>query len=143
MRFQKTSQYATDGQFEGVIVSACELRPGLSLADMEAALSVLERACTPASPRQLTAALAELSLLTKLKAEDGMDSTMRIAAMVPLLSEFPADVALTAIRRRRDGYTFFPAWAELRMSCQVLGSKRLAVRKALRERVEAERAEAA
>jgi len=137
LRWQTQSLIAADGQFEGEETSGARIVGSPPPADLEAALRLLDQACAPAPRREITAALAELALLAKARAEDGMDTTMRIAALVPLLSEFPGDVALTAIRRHRDGYKFFPSWAELRMTCQIIGSRRMAMRKALRDRQQA------
>jgi hypothetical protein len=134
LRWQTQSLIAADGQFEGEETTGARIVGSPPQTEIDAALALLDRACAPAPQRAIAAALAELALLAKARAEDGMDTTMRIAALVPLLAEFPGDVALTAIRRHRDGSKFFPSWAELRMTCQIIGSRRLAMRKALRER---------
>ena len=60
--------------------------------------------------------LGELALVTKARADQGDDAMARIGILARELSEFPADVAIAACRRRARGYQFFPSLMELRMT---------------------------
>lgn len=128
----KTSLYAEDGEFEGTFVSRMDFKPGLPVADLQRALAAIEQICRPADHRTLSKAVAEMAMLTKARAEDGADTATRIALMARHLEQFPGDVAVYACKRWADGYKFFPSWMELRMQCQMLGGRRLALREGLR-----------
>lgn len=123
-------------EFEGEITTEFAFRPGRPANDVRAALALVELACTPASQDKLVKALGELALATKARADGGDDSAARIALIARDLGEFPADVALAAIKRRRQGYTFFPSLAELMTACRLLGSRRMALRVGLRKALE-------
>lgn len=124
------------GEFEGVVVDTYEFRPGRPLEDVRTALAVVEVACQPATVKRLSAALGELALVTKTRAEETNDTAARIGILTRDLGEFPADVALAAIKRRRQGFTFFPSLAELMTACRLLGSRRMALRAGLRKAME-------
>lgn len=128
------------GEFEGVVIDRYEFRPGRPIEDVRAALAAVEVACHPATPRRLSAALGELALVTKARADQGDDTAARIGILTRDLQEFPADVALAAIARRRKGYTFFPSEAELLTTCRIIGGKRMALRAGLRKALEASNA---
>ena len=135
LRFQTASLIATDGQYDGDFVAGVEIVGSPSRADLAEALAVLDDACRPAPNDRIVNALAELALVSKAKTEDGQDTAMRIAALARLLHDWPADVALAAIRRHRDGGRFFPAWSDLLASCRILAGKRMATREAVRRRL--------
>lgn len=123
---------AADGQFEGVIWGGCSIHPGAPAADIAQARAIFNAACQPAEPRKIERALAELSMLCKSKAEETDDLAARLAIFANKLGSYPADVAMEAIKRWGNSEKWFPSWAELRMKCDLLGSKRMAVRDALK-----------
>ena len=121
-----------DDQFDGEITQAFEFRPGRPRADVERALALVDLACEPATVGQVERWLAELALVTKARADHGDDAAARLAIIARDLREFPADVVRAAIKRRAQGYQFFPSLSELLMTCRLLGSRRLALREGLR-----------
>ena len=136
IRLVTTSLYGENG-YEGEFVSSIEMKPDRPVDAVRATLMVLDAACAPADHRTLAKAVAEMAMVMKARAEDGMDTTTRVALIARNLAEFPGDVALAACKRQMDGYKFFPSWMELRMACQIIGGKRLALRAALRKALEA------
>jgi hypothetical protein len=121
----------SDGQFDGIVYSRCVLAGMPTDAELDKARAVFDAACQPATFGRLNIALGELALLCKSRPEETEDVAARIAIFAGRLGAYPADVALEAIRRWGNSEKWFPAWAELRARCDMLGSKRMVVRDAV------------
>lgn len=83
----------------------------------------------PTGDRLLDEALAYCDGLTVRRADDA--AAVTIAAYKSVLSRYPLDVALQALRDWPERNRFFPAWAELREVCERLVAPRRELKAAI------------
>ena len=80
-------------------------------ADLQKAIQLVERSMQPASKNQLTAWIAELSIITKRRQESANNEALTLMAYTKRLQAYPAYVAHEALITRT--YHFWPSWDEL------------------------------
>lgn len=90
---------------------------------------VVARSMVPASMQTLAAELARLAVVTAQRASTDADMTLRAAAYIEAMRGYPADIALTVIRKRRH---WWPSLFEL----QEEADKLLAYRKCIQRGIE-------
>lgn len=95
----------------------------------EAALADLRKFCTPAPKREIEVWLAELSVLVAKRPGDEVEESLRVEAYAGRLSDFPADVARSALLGKT--WKFWPTWEELEKVCNSLASPRVVMIRAL------------
>ena len=83
------------------------------VTDIDAARELAEQAMLPAPPKVILAELARLRVSTKIRAEDERDMALRFQVLAETMEEFPADVAVAALRRWARREVFFPSVAEI------------------------------
>ncbi len=124
----------SDGQFDGVAVTGCTIRPGATHEDVRAALAALGEQCRPCGT---DFAIQQLTFLrARTKSRPDMDPTITAAAYGDWLADYPKDVAERACEEWARGMSFWPAWADLQRICDRLVSERLALRRALQRALE-------
>lgn len=87
-----------------------------------AALSDLVKLLQPAPIREIEMWLAELSVLTAGRGEDGLNAELLLTAYSSRLAQYPADVAKHALLGRR--WKWFPAWSEVENICETMAAPR-------------------
>lgn len=92
----------------------------------------------PAPADEIVKALNRMHAETVGRASDDDDLTIKIAAYIERLGEYPADVALTVCRRWPDRSRWWPSWSELRAECERLVAYRRRLQRTLSELVEAD-----
>lgn len=90
--------------------------------DVAATLDHLRKFQTPAPIRKIEGWLAELSVITARRSDDGFAEALRIDAYSSRLSRYPADVVHAALFERT--YKFWPTWDELKKVCETLAAPR-------------------
>lgn len=100
-------------------------------ADLLAARKIVGAACEPASDDVLRRELTRLRVSTKARDMDADEISMTLQVILEEAIEYPADVAVAALRRWAKRETFFPALAEIRDEMQRLGKRRRALQGAL------------
>jgi hypothetical protein len=103
-------------------------------ADLEAAMDDLEKFQTPAPKRQVERWLAELSVLSAKRQDDGFSEALRLEAYATRLCQYPADIARNAVLGH--SWKFWPTWSELEQVCENLASVRRSMAASLRRRSE-------
>lgn len=88
------------------------------------ALSVVEATMQPAAIAALEEGLAIVATLTSRFSRDDADADIQLLAYVTKLREYPADVALQALREAPDRSSKWPAWADLKGRMDFLVRKR-------------------
>lgn len=86
--------------------------------DIAGALAWLREASQPATRERLEHALAELSVLTARPPTDDDTADLQLHAYTERLRQYPADVALSALRHSANECRFWPSWSELRELCE-------------------------
>lgn len=124
----------SDGQFDGVQVTGCQISPKATANDIRAALMLINEQCRPCGPDFAMEQLAFLRARTKARAD--MDGKLTSVAYTDWLAEYPTDAARAACEEWARGMVFWPAWADLQRICDRLVSKRLVLRKALQKALE-------
>ena len=132
--YETSTTIASDGQFDGVQITGCHIRPGATEADIRAGLAVLNEQFRPCGGRYAGEQLALLRARTKMRADQ--DGKLMAVAYIDWLAPYPADVAKAACEEWARGHVFFPAWTELEAICLRLMAKRKALRKALSDALE-------
>lgn len=100
-------------------------------ADLHSAQAILADACLPASDDVLRRELTRLRVSTKARDMDADEIALTLQVIAEEAVEFPADVAVAALRRWAKREIFFPSLAEIRDEMQRLGKRRLALEAAL------------
>jgi len=90
---------------------------------VEAALADLRNFMTPAPIREIEGWLAELSVITAKRQDDGFAEELRVTAYSSRLSRYPADVVRSVLLKST--YRFFPTWDELEKRCAAMTGPRL------------------
>ena len=90
--------------------------------ELEESLQTLRFMMTPATSEQIVAALGELAAFTVQRATSEHISDGMLQMWERKLQEYPADVALSAIRRYLEGDNarWWPAWADIAVICERL-----------------------
>lgn len=96
-----------------------------------AALRAMDQLSKAASPADLIRALTEVSAITAKKADGDAVNDVMLRAMALRLEEYPADVAIRAVRSWPDKSKWFPTWCEIKAECEGLMGARRAFRCAL------------
>lgn len=91
-------------------------------AQRAAAKADIEKLLEPAPKRQIEDWLAELSVLTAGRGQQGFEAELALTAYASRLASYPADVARCALLDHR--WKFFPAWAELQAVCDAMAGPR-------------------
>lgn len=91
-------------------------------AQRKAALDDLRNFDTPAPIRQIEQWLAELSVLTAGRGQDGFSAELLVTAYSSRLSQYPADVVRYALLKR--SWKWFPSWQELEKVCEAKSGPR-------------------
>jgi hypothetical protein len=86
---------------------------GIERQDRALARYLIEEAMRPAARDVLARELARLRALTVSRAADADDTRIIFAVYLDALAEYPADAAITALRRWPHDHKFWPALAEL------------------------------
>ena len=134
MCWETSSITGSDGQFEGVQITGCYIRPGTTVADVRAALAALNEYFRPCGGRYAGEQLALLRARTKMRADQ--DGKLMAVAYIDWLAPFPADVAKAACEEWARSNVFFPAWAELEAALTRLMAERKSLRAALSKTLE-------
>ena len=100
---------------------------------LEDARRQVNAACAPASETMLGRELARLRVSTKSRDLDETELALTLQVLAEEAAEWPADVAVAAMRRWAKRETFFPSLAELRAEMQAMGRRRLALGDLLRK----------
>lgn len=130
---------------DGTIVPAGIVKAGwVAEAATPAELDAVERkvltGMAPPERDQVAMWIAELSVITARREDDHATESLRLAAYVSRLRDYPADVVREALLTRR--WKFFPTWSELGMVCDDLVKPRRDMLASLeRARNEAQRRE--
>lgn len=88
------------------------------------ALSLIEATMQPAPMPMLEEGLAIVATLTSRFSRDDADADIQLMAYTTKLREYPADVALQALREAPDRSSKWPAWADLKGRMDFLVRKR-------------------
>lgn len=132
-RFETTSVYGADGQFDGVMVSGATLTAACSPDVLAVAIAVLEHASRPGGIGLATKAVTRLRAKTAARAGGLADQHVTGQAYAEELAKYPADIIEAACQRWADNSRWWPAWAELKQECDRMAAKRRAEHRALKD----------
>ena len=102
------------------------------------ALKLVETSSKAASDKYLMMGLTEMGAITARKADGDAVNQVTFRALAKRLEEYPADVALTAVRHWPDKSKWFPTWCDLKAECEALMRPRRILEAALRREAEQE-----
>jgi hypothetical protein len=95
-----------------------ELAGPVDVTDRACARSLIAVALQPAPPQLIVRELARLRMLTKAKAEAGVDLEAMFSVLAEELAVFPADIVCSVLRRLGRTSKFFPSLAEVYQACE-------------------------
>ncbi len=87
-------------------------------ADLAGALALIDASHAPAPEEVLEQELAACSKLTARKAESDAGAMFQLVLYVGRLRDYPADIAVAAVRDWPDKSRWWPEWADLRAACE-------------------------
>ena len=104
-----------------MVAVGCELNG--SPDDIKAALADLRNFATPAPIPKIEGWLAELSVISAKRQDDGFTEGLRLSAYASRLSQYPADVARYCILEKT--WKFWPTWSEMKEICDAKAGPRM------------------
>lgn len=137
IRWESTSVYGADGQFDAVVVSGAKIGPGATVADLTAALAAVERSLLPAGRGDVVVqALAPMYATRRNRPGEQVDEQAAMSVLVGKLRETPRDVIEEAGNHFIETTPWMPAVSEF---LQVVDRKmrpRRALKAALEQAIE-------
>jgi hypothetical protein len=109
-----------------------DLKPGCALAEIRAALAIVEAACEPAPVKIVIQELARLNSVTQSREREGTDLEAHYVGMAEGLSDFPADVIRDGCRSYAKCEKWRPSLSEIREYCWHRNRVRHSLRDTLR-----------
>lgn len=103
-----------------LVAVGCEI--GGNIDNALAAADDLRKFNTPAPIREIEGWLAELSVISAKRQDDGFTEGLRLTAYASRLSQYPADVARHCVLVRT--WKFWPTWDELKSACDAMAGPR-------------------
>ncbi len=120
-------EYGYETKFDGY-----DLGPGAELADVSAAVNLVEATLKPCPAAVIGQELLRLKLRTKNRAQSEHELAFQIAIYADDLADYPQDVVVDALRYWAKNEKWWPAWAELKPLLDDRVERRRALIKVLR-----------